>query len=254
MAIDNEEVEEEETEEAEEVAGTDEAVSDAEEEPEELLTLPVEPEIIEDEETIEIKPAEPTLATEIQTVLKQTSMESKSYKEILKEQYEKSVKNAFAKAEKARKEKEKEMSSFIKQNEKMQEVFKELWTKSGKENIQGYFAKIELFSQCKVTLEEQLEILKGKKIINENHYAELLDLAGKILVVLSNEQANYQIVNNDGLADVIEKGDAHKRFIRMYYEHREFMNRFIINALSGTVITTERWRGKEEIIGKPRNY
>ena len=197
---------------------------------------------------------ESTLVKDVQQVISQSGQPTSSYKQILIEQFDKSVQRAFEKAEEVRVEKEKEMASFVRTNEKLQEMLKDLWTKAHKFNLLGQFSMCELFNECYGMIEEQSEIIKTKQKMPENPYAGLLDYARPILQKLLNEMKNFQVVNADPLESNSDKQEAYKKFMDAYYNNEQFIRRFIKHTLSGTIIMTERWKGREEVVGKPRGF
>jgi len=155
------------------------------------------------------------------------------------DQNHKDVQRASEKAEELRQERKKELAGFISQNEKLQEQLKELWVKSGRFNLIGYFSTIELFNHCHSILEEQTEIIRKKQNLKENPYAKLLDILQKILYELMNAMRDFQVVDSVQWADASSKTEAHKKFLTSYYKNLPFIRRLIIHTVSGTAIATD---------------
>lgn len=208
------------------------------------------------EENVEVaKEMEEHVITEEPKIEKQENLgEKKSFTETLLKGLDESIKRAYQRAQTHEAEKQREIASFIKSNEQYTVLLKDLWTKTGNVSMIGYIAKIELFSHCMGILFQQTEDYTIKKSLKENPFTDLLKLGKDMEEELLRIKGDFEKAYYDEWTSTTERREARNNFIDAYNKYLPTMNFFIQETLKGTIILTEKWKGREQVTGKPTGY
>lgn len=177
-----------------------------------------------------------------------------SFTEMLLNRVDEQLKRAYQKVQEHEAEKEREIASFIKQNERFTEQIKDLFSKSSFLGTAGYFSKIELFSHCLNILFQQTEDYTHKKKLQENPFNDMLIIGREIEGQLLDAKSEFEKTHYDVWESTTKVRMARENFIDLYNTNLPKINFFIQETLKGTIILTEKWKGRETILGKPSGF